>query len=473
MARHYFAANRKLSRSLAAPRRVLARRSNSRGVLVVAVMAALLVPAVAQAQVQEAARARIKMLNTRAMDDYDGLEFDAAKKKLLEALSVARQASVSRGSELARTNINLGVVMGAGFNDRIAAVKHFTEGLRLDRSLKLDAARATPALEEMFKSASDSVGPAQTTDSSFEHEPVDEATGGQSVRLRAIVGGGLGAARCVAYYRVRGSRAFERVVLKKYRGGVFSGVIPGENVRPPSIYYYVEAQDGSGERLAGRGQRTSPLIISVEKGSGTPPKDDPKTPSGPKIISLGVMAGFGAGIVFGGTSELQHARVASSPETVDIKPGGAVAPFHLALEFAYHLNEDWHLALLGRLQVVTALSGQTISNANPISMLGIARAKRFFGEGKTRFYLSFGAGGGNIRHRIPLGDYDPNEDQTGRTPNNIVDARVAGVGAFGFGGGMTAMLTDIFGFIIDASGLILVPNFSAHLDINLGFLFSF
>jgi len=204
-------------------------------------------------------------------------------------------------------------------------------------------------------------------------------------------------------------------------------------------------------------------------GPGPGPGPGPRKPKrAGKTITIGVMVGAGIGVVNGGQSE--HPQSQRTPKgeitfrQVEINPGGALSPFHISPEVSYHISDRWQISLLGRIQVVNA-----ISDSSKISLLGEARAKRFFGGEALRFYLAFGAGAGQIRHRIPLGDYD--SDPT--TPDDRIDTRVSGIAAFGLGGGMVYMFSSHVGVALELNGLILVPDFAANLDINAGIVLSF
>jgi hypothetical protein len=430
--------------------------------LALAVTLTLTLPLETWGQVQTAAIARIKLLNKKAMDEYDGLEFEAAKTILLEAAQVAKDSSVTKGPTLVLTYLNLGMVYGAGLNDRINAVKYFTEALRLEPKAELSAARATPTLEEMFKTAKENVGTAVVrppTSGGLRHTPVDEGMEGKAIRPRARVGDDLGAKRVVLYFRGHGAADFDQVVMEG-RDGAYAGVIPGDKVTGRSLQYYIEAQDEEGKKIASAGTAASPNVIVIK------PADRP-APKKRKVFSLGVLVGFGVGVVYGGRSEhgQPQAPVAlGNTEPVDIKPGGAVAPFHVMPELSYHITDQWHISALVRIQMVNATTER-----GSVSVLGEVRAKRFFGSGDLRFFLAFGAGGGQIRHRIPLGDYDNNDE----TPNDISDTRVAGVGAFGMGCGLQWMFSSYVGLVAEVNGLILVPDFAAHADLNTGLVFSF
>ncbi|MFZ5786134.1 MAG: tetratricopeptide repeat protein [Acidobacteriota bacterium] len=439
-------------------------RLRSFGLLALALTLAL-APRQVEAQVRQAALARITLLNKKAMDEYDGLEFEAAKKILVEAIGVAESASIRDGKELVQTYMNLGIVYGAGLNDRLNAVKYFTEAIRADATVTLDAARSTPILEEMFKSAKESVGTTRPPKRAggFRHTPLDEAPEGKSLRIRARVGQDVSAAKVVLYYRV-GSE-FESVVMSEDRPGLYMGTIPGDRVTGKSVHYYLEAQDEGGQRVDGHGTAANPNIIVVRpREGGTGPGPGPTPRRSRKVVSINVMVGTGLGVVYGGQSEHEQPQVTGTDAFVDIKPGGALAPFHVAPELSYHLSDNWHLSGLVRIQIVNATTFK-----GKVSVLGMVRAKRFFGSGSLRHFLAFGGGGGEVRHRIALGDYDGLPD----TPNDIVDARVAGVGAFGLAYGLRYMFTPAVGFVAELSGTILVPQFAANLDLNTGLVFSF
>jgi hypothetical protein len=435
----------------------------------------LLSAATTWGQVHTASVARIKLLNKNAMDEYDGLEFEAAKTILLEAVQVAREGQITKGPALVTTFLNLGMVYGAGLNDRINAIKYFTQALRLDPRATLSATRATPTLEEMFKTAKESVGTvAPPAEGGFRHTPVDEAIEGRALRLRARVGEELGAKQVLLFYRVSGTAEFERIAMSEDKGGLYVGIVPGEKVTGRSLYYYIEAQDEAGARVAGHGSAESPNSVSIRAGGGgSGPGPTPRPAAKRKVFSIGVFIGTGVGVVYGDPkSEHPHPQTGAGDEKVDIKPGVASAPLHIAPELSYHITNDWHLSGLVRIQVVNAISSGLGSQ---VSVLGELRAKRYFGKGPVRAYFAFGAGGGQIRHRIPLGDYDSsaNLDPDPTPDNSIVDTRVAGLGCFGFGGGVSWMFSSYVGLAAEVNAVILVPDFASHADLNVGLVFAF
>ena len=167
------------------------------------------------------------------------------------------------------------------------------------------------------------------------------------------------------------------------------------------------------------------------------------------------MVGTGGGFVYGGKTENDGAQI-DSDDNGKSGPGIAFSPFHIAPELNYHFNSSWHLGLLGRIQVVNAISK---TKASRVSVAGIVRAKRYFNWDKLKVYLGFGLGGGQVRHRIPV-------DQEH-------DARIAQFFVFNIGGGLNYMFTKNVGATVETNMLILVPDFAAHLDFNTGMILRF
>ena len=469
------------------------RHNIDRLVLIVGLL--LICSGSASAQVARAAQERIRLLNSQAMEQYDVLEFDAAKELLEKAFSEADKYDLTRDSSMARTHLNMGVVYGAGFNDRLNAVKHFTEALKLDSALAMDPMRATPTLEEMFTSAKENVPPPRKEDLTLNHTPVDDVPAGKIITLKATLGEDLQVSEVVVVFWIRSAPRRNRIPMTEVEPLVYQGKIPAAAVQGKSIYYFIEARNELGKRVQGHGSKGSPNIISVQGGAAgvKPPTGgggEKEPASEDKTVSVYVMVGTGFGVVHGGESENTHPVAKTldgkgNAKTVEYKPmeiksGGALAPFHVAAELAYHLNDKWHIGALLRLQFVNSISSKPANTqelmSSRVSVLGLLRARRFFLEGPLKLYVAFGAGGGQIRHRIELGNYDLDEN-TGADPtkqeNDRVDARVAQYVAFNVGGGLKYMFHPNIGVALDLSGLILVPEFSAHLDINLGPVISF
>lgn len=423
---------------------------------------------------QSSVEKRIIKLNQAAMNNYDSLEFDTAKKQLHDALAIAKRAKLTNKKLLAEIFLNRGIVYGAGFNKRDEAIASFKKALEIDSKIKLSAARATPALDEMYKSAKASLGPIAPDPNAFKHNVVDEASVAAPIKLQALCKSGLNAYSVNLYYRTNGKDRFTKVIMGAYPGGVYRGQIPVSSLRGRSVYYYIEAVNDKGSRLAGSGEATRPNIIVLSGEVADSTLDhrvedrDPEEPQdGYPTMSITLFGGSGVGLVFGGDSEHAHPQVDGSFREIDVTGGGALAPLHVGADISFFLSQKWQLGGMVRIQLLNALEGD--QTEEKISVLGLLRARRFFGEGTLKPFIHFGVGGGQIRHRIPLDDYDKNA----QTPNDIIDSRVAGFLAFSFGGGLHIAFNDYVGFVLEIGGLVLVPDFAAHADLNMGLAFTF
>ena len=118
-----------------------------------AMCAALLLsqrPALAQ---DDAAVEKLVSMNKKALEDYDTLEWDAAKRTLLEALVTGKKAGLENHPIVARTYVHLGAVYITGFRDRQKGMQSFARALEIDPSIRLAKNMSTPELEAAFADA--------------------------------------------------------------------------------------------------------------------------------------------------------------------------------------------------------------------------------------------------------------------------------------------------------------------------------
>lgn len=96
---------------------------------------------------------RIIALNKKALEDYDILEFESAKKALLEAINVSKKGGADNHPVTARTYVHLGIVYINGFKDRFKGFQQFQKAIQIQGDIKLDKNLSTPELTEVFESA--------------------------------------------------------------------------------------------------------------------------------------------------------------------------------------------------------------------------------------------------------------------------------------------------------------------------------
>jgi hypothetical protein len=119
-------------------------------VATVVVLAAGARQAVAQDQ---AVIDKLVQMNKKALDDYDTLEWESAKRTLLEALVAGKKAGLDNHPIVARTYIHLGAVYITGIRDRQKGLQSFMRAIEIDPSIRISKAMAAPELDEVFAEA--------------------------------------------------------------------------------------------------------------------------------------------------------------------------------------------------------------------------------------------------------------------------------------------------------------------------------
>lgn len=101
-------------------------------------------------------------LNRQAMAAYVELDFDRARALLDRALVVAARDGV-RGTELARTHMNRGVLAIAANGDTESGLEHFLDALDADPAITPDPAMTTPEVAQVFRTARERVASQRAT----------------------------------------------------------------------------------------------------------------------------------------------------------------------------------------------------------------------------------------------------------------------------------------------------------------------
>ncbi|HEY3357612.1 MAG TPA: hypothetical protein VGQ83_30450 [Polyangia bacterium] len=505
--------------------RVRSRRVTLLGAVV------LVLAAAAPAAAQDAATIkRLEQMNKRAMEDYDLLEFDSARKTLTDAVALVRSSGLEEGGHpiAAKTYLNLGVVYIGGFKDKDRGRMQFVRGLKVRPDAKLDGALATPELQEVFNDALKEVGKGRKPEppkpeppkpkpepepsgkvEGLVHEPVNEARAGFPIVVKAELGAEINAAKVLLFYRGTGREDYVLADMAKNKKGVYTGQIPADAVQGKVLQYYIEVRDTRGRPLIANGSSGSPNIISVLEaaaGDGSNPDgrvggddEDPlkaarikkqreqeQPPTGPTIrgrrfwLTVGFGTGFGLAT---GNSECAwneggqpdgknysgYCVTWTGSKATPIKTGFASAPMHLSPELGFYLGERFALSVQARIQVLT-LADPGAANAAP-GVLG--RALYFFGKEKVRYYVGGAVGGGYIRHRVALGKVATNADVPAIQSRDIVDTVKAGPFLFGPFAGVYYDITRVVGLQAEVNALAAAPDATFNIDINFGLNLNF
>jgi hypothetical protein len=464
----------------------------------------LAVPFAARAEGEDpAAIERITNLNKKALDAYNNLDFEDARKLLKQALDICSSAGLDKHPIKARTHIHMGVVLIAAKHQELG-VKQFRKALEIQSDIQVTRALANPEIIQAFEEAQASgggaggdggggddgggrasagSGAAQQPDIS--HLPVTRGKKGRPISIVVNVSPGLtGYTKVVLAYRAEGGGEFMARDMRR-SGNRFSGEIPADATAGNVAQYYVEAEAEDESAVATSGSEEKPFSVSLSGkgggGGGGEDEGEEDEDEGGKFF-IGVLGGSGTGYATG-NGEVN----ADNKVNAGFAPSSAV---QITPEVGYFISSGFRISLQLRFQVVsgtTPLNLDTLHAVNPsidINKCGsdhlcstatsafaaIARASWFFGSDTLKPYFSFGLGGGQIRHVVKFTSLAANmKGFCGKAGNQVcVDTVVAGPIFAGPGGGLLVAITPHFGILVEVGTLLGFPKFTFHIDGNVG-----
>jgi hypothetical protein len=274
-------------------------------------------PAAAQDQ---AAIDKLVQMNKKALEDYDTLDMDSAKRTLLDALMAGKKAGLENHPVMARTYVHLGAVYMTGFKNRDKAIASFARALEIDPNIQLSKGIATSDVNDAFAEAqrrakagggggggSESAapvqplpkrrrGPVMEDDSSSSEAPAarprrpkaesseddesgepdlpirinaldcpepDEAILEKPVTLRCALSPKLPVSSVYLLYRAPGKEDYSEVEMKKTPKGWYQGKIPKKAVVGKSIQFFFEGRNDAGKPVVANGGHDSPNIMLI------------------------------------------------------------------------------------------------------------------------------------------------------------------------------------------------------------------
>jgi hypothetical protein len=277
--------------------------------------AVALSPRTARAQ-DQAAVDKLVQMNKRALDDYDTLDWDAAKRILLDALVAGKKAGLDNHPVMGRTYIHLGAVYITGFKDRQKGLQSFQRALEIDPTIQLSKGIETADVSATFAEAQRSArsgggssasggggnddngppskkkrrGPVMEGDaaSSDDHpkpkkrrpsgdeepdlpahvgaldcpEP-DEAIIDKPLTVRCVVAPNLPVASVYLMYRAPDKEEYNEVLMTKSPKGWLQAKIPKKAVSGKSVQFYFEGRNAAGKPVVANGGADSPNIVLV------------------------------------------------------------------------------------------------------------------------------------------------------------------------------------------------------------------
>ncbi|MDX2021460.1 MAG: tetratricopeptide repeat protein [Deltaproteobacteria bacterium] len=486
-------------------------------------------PRVALAQSEEAV-SKVKDLNQKALTAYDNLELEEARKALTEALQICAQEGMNEHPWKARTHVHLGAILVGGFQQKELAVKQFQRALEIQPEIQLTPSLRNPETQAVFDEAKKGGGskpvatkpteapaekppePAKEEPAGITHQPVATSPVGAKVEIKAKVSK-VKFSRLVLAYRPEGATGFLARDMEATGEGWYVARIPEPATQGGLVQYYIEARDDMGRAVANNGSETEPHVVAlgdaaagvdaaslVEAEPEAAPAAD-ETPAGPDKVGFvfGVSVGSGFGYVSG--SPEVNPTVADDdgdPNTpaADINFSGVAASKlgHLNIEAGYAIRPGFILSLQARMQKVSGATeafSVVDSNGTTKKFSPATGAVSVFGKatwllgapGSIRPFVSVMGGGGELRHVVDIGDkradcgplpmpevgIDPNDSAT--LPNQkCVDTVKSGPLLVGGSAGLILKLADSVGVTAGLNGIVGIPNFALHADLNLGML---
>jgi hypothetical protein len=465
-------------------------RAVARSVACLLALNLVLIPAQARAAAEDAeAVAKVTKMNKKAVEEYENLNFEEARRLLKEALDVCSASGLDKHPIKARTHIHLGVVILAGFKQRELGIKQFQKALEIQPDIKLTKSLANPEIQAAFdEAAAGGGGAGEKTEGGpaadkgpegLVHTPVTAGIQGNTVAVTATVGPELAADKVVLAYRPEGATDFLARDMRQVAPNSYSADIPATATEGGTVDYYIEAQK-EGQPVASRGSLSSPLTVTL-----SPPRADGEGEEGEdegeeeeedeeeRRFFIGLMVGSGVGWATGfGEVNARH----------ELKPPGfALARLgHLAPEVGYFVSPQLMVSLQGRFQLV---SGATVFRDMPMtgamSECGsdmtctpaqsaaavLGKGSWFFGEGKLRPHVSMAIGGGYIRHVVKFVSLT----DCGQMRNTTcVDTIAAGAFLVGPGAGIVYSVSPVFALVAGANTLFGLPKFTFNIDVQVG-----
>src|SRR5262245_26598414 len=119
-----------------------------RGSSLVAVIAILFGFGIADASPKSDIQTKIK----EAMENYDLMDYDAAKKLLNQALQIAKKNKLDKDPGTAKAHLDLGIVQFVN-NDADGAKLSFLSAVQIDPKIQIDAAYKSAEMSKLLEQA--------------------------------------------------------------------------------------------------------------------------------------------------------------------------------------------------------------------------------------------------------------------------------------------------------------------------------
>lgn len=211
---------------------------------------------------------------------------------MLENALVRGRAVGAPASLMARTHVNLGVVVLGGLGDRARALDEFRLALQADSSIQLDPLTSTPEIAAVFQLARQALSaappprapsaapPAPAAPSGpqlVRHVPPRQQLAQTPVPIYLEVAPFLRVGSVDLYYRGRGMTRVERTRMRRLGNG-WAAYIPCLAVFQPGVDYTILVTDPAGQPVTSVGNPQRPVGVPVVATRSAPPPSLPGLP---------------------------------------------------------------------------------------------------------------------------------------------------------------------------------------------------
>lgn len=407
-----------------------------------------------------------------AMENYDLMDYDAAKKLLTQALAIAKKAKLDKDPITAKAYLNLGIVQFVN-QDPDGAKLSFLSAVQIDPKIQIEAAYKSAEMGKLLEAArTEATGGGEPTKpdppvvdtgvdcvtvQGLQHTIIDTAKGGAAVQIEALVAPDVTTSKVVVMYRPEGATEFTEAKLKKEGDCKYTGSIPASALKGSLIHYYVAAYADGPKPVASKGSSGSPNIIEITAGGagGAAVAGDTEDPisgstgggggggsasvsagvtvEGPKRarVLIAIAGGTGFGYVTGmteGMNTVKNCCIGSS--LVVLQP-----------EIGYFVNPKLSISLAARIGLPIGANVEGHATAAPGGVARVRYGLSPTGEG-IRVMGQIGAG--IMRNTIKLDNSMPGMD---------TDIVAQGPLLIGGGIGYTKRMSGSMSFVADLSAL--------------------
>jgi hypothetical protein len=235
---------------------------------------------------------RLAEINRSAMEAYNNLDVEVAKRTLEDAARSAERGG-SKGPALARTYANLGVVLVGGMGETSSGTEAFVRALREDPNVEPDPLVATPEVMSAFASAKRKAGSSSSARATapqpapipeqvpatgnLDHEPVPEQLAQTPIPVFVRRSDELEAEKVKIFYRSLGMTKPGAAEMKPTQDG-WAFLIPCIDVAEPTVEYFIVAEDSDGNKVGNFGDPNAPVSVNVVTTRSLPPPALPGLP---------------------------------------------------------------------------------------------------------------------------------------------------------------------------------------------------